>query len=31
MRAWPAVGSTDFCANIDGGNKIAAAGHRDCG
>ena len=28
MRAWPAVGSTDFCANIDGGNKIAAAGHR---
>jgi myo-inositol-1-phosphate synthase len=29
MRAWPAVGSTDFCANIDGGNKIAAAGHRD--
>ena len=28
MRAWPAVGSTDFCANIDGGNKIAATGHR---
>ena len=29
MRPWPAVGSTDFCANIDGANKIAAAGHRD--
>ena len=28
MRPWPAVGSTDFCANIDGANKIAAAGHR---
>ena len=28
MRAWPAVGSTDFCANIDGGNKVAADGHR---
>jgi myo-inositol-1-phosphate synthase len=29
MRAWPAVGSTDFCANIDGGNKVAASGHRE--
>ena len=29
MRAWPAVGSTDFCANIDGGNKVAADSHRD--
>jgi myo-inositol-1-phosphate synthase len=28
MRAWPAIGSTDFCANIDGGNKVVAAGHR---
>ena len=28
MHAWPAVGSTDFCKNIDGANKIAAAGHR---
>jgi myo-inositol-1-phosphate synthase len=28
MFAWPAVGSTDFCANIDGGNKVAAEGHR---
>jgi myo-inositol-1-phosphate synthase len=29
MRAWPAIGSTDFCANIDGGNKVAASGHRE--
>lgn len=29
MFAWPAVGSTDFCANIDGGNKVAAHGHRE--
>ncbi len=28
MRPWPAVGSTDFCANIDGANKIVAPGHR---
>lgn len=28
MKPWPAVGSTDFCANIDGVNKIASAGHR---
>ena len=28
MAPWPAVGSTDFCANIDGANKIAADGHR---
>ncbi|MEG3082695.1 inositol-3-phosphate synthase [Sphingomonas sp. PB2P12] len=28
MRPWPAVGSVDFCANIDGANKIAASGHR---
>jgi len=29
MFPWPAVGSIDFCANIDGGNKVAAKGHRD--
>lgn len=29
MRAWPAVGSTDFCANIDGANKVVANGHRE--
>lgn len=28
MRPWAAVGSTDFCANIDGANKIVAGGHR---
>lgn len=28
MTPWPAVGSTDFCANIDGDNKIAVSGHR---
>ena len=28
MRAWPAVGSTDFCRNIDGANKIVTDGHR---
>jgi myo-inositol-1-phosphate synthase len=28
MRPWAAVGSTDFCANIDGVNKFAADGHR---
>ncbi len=28
MKPWPAVGSTDFCANIDGANKVAADGHR---
>jgi myo-inositol-1-phosphate synthase len=25
---WPAIGTTDFCANIDGPNKIIAPGHR---
>lgn len=29
MKPWPAVGSVDFCANIDGGNKIAANSHRE--
>lgn len=28
MKPWPAVGSVDFCANIDGGNKVAVGGHR---
>ncbi len=28
MTPWPAVGSTDFCANIGGGNRISARGHR---
>ncbi len=28
MTPWPAVGSRDFCANIDGANKTAADGHR---
>jgi myo-inositol-1-phosphate synthase len=28
MTPWPAVGSRDFCANIDGANKFAADGHR---
>ena len=28
MRPWPAVGSTEYCANIDGANKIGIAGHR---
>jgi len=27
MRPWPAVGSTDYCANIDGRNKLSG-GHR---
>ena len=29
MRPNPAVGSVDFCANIDGGHKIAARSHRE--
>ena len=28
MRPWPAVGSRDFCKNVDGENKISG-GHRD--
>ena len=28
MRPWPAVGSLDFCKNVDGGNKIVANTHR---
>jgi len=27
MRPWPAAGSTSYCANIDGGNKLSG-GHR---
>ncbi len=27
MKPWPAVGSRDFCKNVDGANKIAG-GHR---
>ena len=29
LRPWPAVGSVDFCRNIDGGNKRAASSHRE--
>ena len=29
MKPWPAVGSVDFCKNVDGANKFAANGHRD--
>ncbi len=29
MSPWPAVGSVDFCKNVDGGNKIAAGRHRE--
>ena len=29
VTPWPAVGSRDFCANIDGANKVAGDGHRD--
>ncbi len=28
MRPWPAVGSVDFCQNIDGANKLVAGSHR---
>ena len=29
VRPWPAVGSTDFCNNIDGAHKLVAGNHRD--
>ena len=29
MKPWPAVGSVDFCKNVDGANKFAAKSHRD--
>lgn len=28
MRPWPAIGSTDFCQNIDDAHKLVAGGHR---
>ncbi len=28
MRPWPAVGSTSWCHNIDGGNRAEVRGHR---
>ena len=28
LRPWPAVGSVDFCANVDGANKIVTGSHR---
>ena len=29
MTPWPAVGSVDFCKNVDGVNKVAAKDHRE--
>ena len=29
QRPWPAVGSLDFCRNVDGVNKISAGSHRE--
>ncbi len=29
MSPWPAVGSVDFCRNVDGANKVVANGHRE--
>ena len=29
MKPWPAVGSVDFCRNVDGVNKIATSNHRE--
>lgn len=29
MTPWPAVGSVDFCKNVDGANKLAAKSHRE--
>jgi myo-inositol-1-phosphate synthase len=29
MKPWPAVGSLDFCKNVDGGNKVVANSHRE--
>lgn len=29
MKPWPAVGSVDFCRNVDGDNKIAVGSHRE--
>jgi myo-inositol-1-phosphate synthase len=29
MAPWPAIGSVDFCKNVDGANKVAAGSHRE--
>ncbi len=29
MTPWPAIGSVDFCKNVDGVNKVAAKDHRE--
>ena len=29
MKPWPAVGSVDFCRNVDGANKVAVNSHRE--
>ena len=29
MKPWAAVGSVDFCKNVDGANKVSAKSHRD--
>ena len=29
MKPWPAVGSVEFCKNVDGANKVAAKSHRE--
>ena len=29
MSPWPAVGSVDFCRNVDGANKVVTNGHRE--
>ena len=29
MRPWPAVGSRDYCRNIDGANQAKVSGHRE--
>ena len=29
MKPWPAVGSVDFCRNVDGTNKVAVSSHRE--
>lgn len=28
VKPWPAVGSVDFCKNVDGANKVVAGSHR---
>ena len=29
MTPWPAIGSVDFCKNVDGANKVSAKNHRE--